>query len=76
MCVVRTGYIISDALCKMEMWGPLFKNYQKCKHSDSLNQVQSPSDCGALCNPIGHMPVKGAPCSRLNKVMTPYLFLL
>lgn len=60
MCVVRTGYIISGALCKMEMWGPLFRNYQRCKHSDSLNQGQSPSECGALCSQTGHMPVDRA----------------
>ena len=56
----RMGHMICEAQCKMQIWGPLFKNHCDCPDSNSpaLNKAQGPSQLGGPCSRTGEAPMQ------------------
>lgn len=67
----QAGYIVCEVHCEMEMWGPMFeiiKNFKMMTTEPSMGLCE----CKALCNWIGHIPVKLDLCVDHDLASNPF----
>lgn len=67
----RTAYIVCEVHCEVEKWVPMFEIIKNFKMM-TTEPGTGPCECRALCNWIGHMPVKLALCVDQDFASNPF----